>query len=216
MAAEFCAECTIFKESFESLSGDYSEETHRTPFRNFASLESSALLGCSLCQIIFQTWHSDRYFKIYKNHSLIQVKGYIWDKDDSENDSENDIGHSFESKIQGIYICYEDSNTGFTLYNFTDAGISMEQFSEYQNASCQIIDPNAPDSISQIVSLASKWVQNCRQTHQNCGSYHTKTEPKVLPTRLIDVGTDIPNQPPRLFVPLRHLRSLEYIALSYA
>jgi hypothetical protein len=212
MAAMFCADCTIFKETFESFGGDCSDETYRTPFGSLASLERSALLGCSLCQIIYQTWHYDKYSEIYEEHSPVQVCGYVWD----ELDFENGIGDGSESKIQGIYIRYENSGTGFTLSDFTDGRIDEEQFGEYQNASRQIIDPNAPDSIGKIASLASTWVQNCRQTHQNCGSYHTKMGPKVLPTRLIDVGTDIPDQPPKLFIPLRHLRSLEYIALSYA
>ncbi|KAF4949260.1 hypothetical protein FGADI_9031 [Fusarium gaditjirri] len=207
-----CAECTIFKKAFESFGGDYSEEeTQRTPFEDLASLERSALLGCSLCQIIYQAWHYERYSEIYKEDSPIHVKGYIWDQDDSENGTED----SSESKIQGIYICYEGSNTGFTLSDFTDGRISEEAFGAYQNASRQIIDPNTPDSVGKIASLASAWIRNCRQTHQNC-SYHAKRVPKVLPTRLIDVGTDVPGQPPKLFVPLRHLRSLEYIALSYA
>ncbi|KAI1068956.1 hypothetical protein LB507_006175 [Fusarium sp. FIESC RH6] len=212
MEAKFCAECTIFKEAFESFSGDYSDETQRMPFEGLASLERSALLDCPLCQIIYQTWHYDKYSELFMEDSPIHVSGYI----EVEDDSESGTGDSSESQMQGIYICYEGSDTGFTLSDFTDGRIDEEKFGDYQKASRQIIDPNAPGSVGKIASLASTWIQNCRQTHQNCASYHAKRVPKVLPTRLVDVGTDAPDQPPKLFVPLHHLRSLEYIALSYA
>ncbi|RGP70263.1 hypothetical protein FSPOR_4163 [Fusarium sporotrichioides] len=201
MAVILCVECTVFKEGFESLSGDCFEETNRAPFQNFATLERSASLGCALCQIIYQTWHRQRYSEEYKENSLIEVQGYILDDPD---------------RTQGIFIYYEGSRTnGFTLADFMDRKVSQEQFSQYQTACRQIIDPNTPDGISQIASLASTWIRSCRQTHQNCGSYSATREPKVLPTRLIDVSTDALSQP-RLVIPLPHPPGFEYIALSYA
>ncbi|WXC44630.1 hypothetical protein QX201_004365 [Fusarium graminearum] len=195
-----CAECTIFKDSFESLNENSPKGIYRTPFQNFTALERSAFLGCKLCQIIYQTWHHERYSEKYKKDSPIDVEGYV---------------RNLESRSQGIFTSYQDSTIGgFTLADFTHNKVSEEQFGQYKTACRQIIDPHTPEAIVQIASLASTWIRTCRETHQHCQSYYEKGEPRVLPTRLVDVGTDF--NPPRLFVPQRHLGSFEYIALSYA
>lgn len=223
-----CTECTTFKENFESLSVGHRDHTYRTPFKNHASLERSALSGCLLCRIIYQTWHIVKYSKTYKEGSPIRVIGRVWGRNDSDSDSENDRDseNDHDNKIQNllpprlreksIFIHYADSGKDFILEDCTYSGIDEKQFGEFQHLLCHTIDRDAPHCITKIASLASEWLQNCRQTHHNCCLYHIKGESKVLPTRLVDVGTDIPGQPPRLFIPLRHLRSLEYIALSYA
>ncbi|KAK6709921.1 hypothetical protein SNK05_004397 [Fusarium graminearum] len=194
-----CAECTIFKDSFESLNENSPEGIYRTPFQNFTALERSAFLGCKLCQIIYQTWHHESYSEKYKKDSPIEVTGYV---------------RNLKSRNQGIFISYQDSTIGgFTLADFTHNLVSEEQFNQYRTACRRIIDPHIPHAIVKIASLASTWIRTCRQTHQHCRSYSDKSEPKILPTRLVDVGTDV--NPPRLFIPQRHLRSFEYIALSY-
>lgn len=195
-----CAECTAFKQDFESLDED-NPDTERQPFQNFGALEKSASLGCVLCHIIYETWKGENYSETYKKDFLINVVGYA---------------NKLMSRTQGIYISYEGSYTGFTLADVTNDGLSEEQFRQYQIARRQIIDPNTTDGIDRIASLASKWIRTCRQTHRNCRSYSDKRETKVLPTRLIDVGTKAVSQAPRLFIPTRHLPSFEYIALSYA
>ncbi|SPJ84113.1 related to tol protein [Fusarium torulosum] len=221
MAPTLCDECSLFKETFESFTGDYSIDTFRTPFPNLTSLENSALSGCSLCQMIYQSWHCNQYHMKFKEQLPIEVKGSVEIEDDSETsfdrDSQNDTGDSYKSKDQRIFIYQKGLSMRFLLRDFHEDWVDEQGFSEYQNAFRQIADLGAPDSIDKVCSLASKWIRNCDQTHQHCGSSHTSNrEPKVLPTRLIDVGTDSLGQPPRLFIPRRHSRSFEYAALSYA
>jgi hypothetical protein len=221
MAPTLCDECSLFKEKFENITGDYSGSTSRTLFPNLISLENSGLSGCALCQMIYQSWHCNQYYMRFKEQLPFEVRGSVEIEDDSEtssdSDSQNDTGDSYKSKVQRIFIYQEGLSMGFLLGDFDEDGVNEQAFSEYQNAFRQIADLSAPDSIDRVCSLASTWIRNCDQTHQHCGSSHTsKREPKVLPTRLIDVGSDSLDHPPTVFIPQRHLRSFEYVALSYA
>ncbi|XEV04495.1 hypothetical protein FSHL1_009782 [Fusarium sambucinum] len=202
MALMLCDDCLMFKESYERLTKNSPEYINRTPFHDFAALEKSAFLGCTLCQIIHQTWYQRRYSEKYKKDSRIKVKGYT---------------AILGSRRHGIHVWSEDSIAGgFTLAGVNHQEVTEDQFSQYKTAWRQITDPNTPERISQITSLASMWIRKCQQTHHSCESYSAKKEPQILPTRLIDVGTDDPSQPPRLFIPQPHHGSLEYVTLSYA
>ncbi|KAL6918353.1 hypothetical protein FSST1_009848 [Fusarium sambucinum] len=202
MAVMLCAECTAFKETLESLTEHSSEGVHRAQFRNFAALEKSSFMGCTLCQIIHQTWHHKRYSKRYKKDPLINVAAYR---------------RNYGTWTREIFIDHEGSIfCGFSLADFKHSEVGEEQFSQYQTAWREIARISSPDRIGQIIPLASMWIRNCRQDHQNCISYYARRETKVIPTRLIDVGADDPGRPPSLFIPLPHQDSMEYIALSYA
>ncbi|KAH6959432.1 heterokaryon incompatibility protein-domain-containing protein [Fusarium avenaceum] len=219
MATTFCNECKLFKEEFESLDGS-GEVFKRAPFPNLVALKDSALSGCSLCQIIFQSWHYNKDSARFQENTPFEVVGFLAFKDNSENsdgdDSQHDSEDNYEPNSQRLSIWQHAVQLAFSLGSLNQNGFGIREFGEHQKASRQVIDLGAPGSIDKVCSLALKWIRNCDKAHERCGEYHANSEPKIIPTRLIDVGTDNHGQPPRLFIPQRHLRSLKYVALSYA
>lgn len=219
MATTFCNECKLFKEEFESLD-DSGEVLKRAPFPNLVALKDSALSGCSLCQIIFQSWHYNKDSAKLQENTPFELVGFVELEDNSENsdgdDSQNNSEDNYEPHSQTLMIHQRAVRSGFHLGSLNQDGFGEQEFGEHQKASRQVIDLGVPGSIGEVCSLASTWIRKCDKAHQRCRAYHTNTEPKIIPTRLIDVGTDSHGQPPRLFIPQRHLRSLKYVALSYA
>lgn len=219
MATTFCNECKLFKEKFESLD-DSGEVAVRAPFPNLVALKDSALSGCSLCQIIFQSWCYNKDAAKFRENTPFEVLGFVEFENTSENsdgdDSQNDSKDNYVPHSQRLMIQQWAVKLGFRLGSLNQDGFGEQEFGEHQKAFRQVIDLVAPGSIGEICSLASTWIRNCDEAHDRCRAYHTNSEPKIIPTRLIDVGTDRHGQPPRLLIPQRHLRSLKYVALSYA
>ena len=71
-----------------------------------------------------------------------------------------------------------------------------------------------------MYSLIQKWLENCRENHATCKAVSQQVESKVLPKRLIDVGTADGVETPRVIrteelVAKGGFRKIVYAALSY-
>ncbi|KAL4724391.1 hypothetical protein ACLX1H_009005 [Fusarium chlamydosporum] len=118
-------------------------------------------------------------------------------------------------EILSVKVWQRGTSCSTYLNVLFNSGGQEQAFETYKGMIGQLQDPSSNDGLESIARLTSKWIQDCRNTHSQCGS---QSGTGCLPTRLIDVGTEDDTKPPRLFVPEQDQKSktLEYAALSYA
>ena len=78
-----------------------------------------------------------------------------------------------------------------------------------------ILDPSSSRGLKRIIQSGKQWLHVCRSDHVGCVNIGSG-EKNVLPTRLIDVGSQVEDVMPRLHVSDQDTQDIEYVALSYA
>ncbi|EYB27148.1 hypothetical protein FG05_12594 [Fusarium graminearum] len=207
MAELLCSDCLLFEESLQNYSSKYS---HRTLKSNITSLKESAQQGCSLCRVIYQSFIYDEGILSQNAEAPIE----IWTKDSViDPDSQESRLDILSVKVQ-----QRGSNRSTPLPVLFNGGSQEQAFESYKGLVGQIEDPTSDQGIKNLACLTASWIQNCRNTHSQCGHRVFSVDIDVVPTRLIDVGTNNSSQPPRLCLPRkdRSSENIEYVALSYA
>ncbi|OBS20316.1 hypothetical protein FPOA_06689 [Fusarium poae] len=207
MPDPLCSDCLSFQDSLKTYSYKSSSQILKP---NITSLEQSAKQGCELCRVTYQ--------------SLIYAKGVSFqDTEASIKITTKDsvfYPESPEDRFEILSIDiqqlgYTDSTYLTVLFN---DGAQEQAFKTYSELIGRIQDTDTDEGIESLIHMTSKWIQNCQSTHSQCGHQNIPNSINRVPTRLIDVGTNDDNQPPRLFIPSQDQASenLEYVALSYA
>lgn len=207
MAELLCSDCLLFEESLQNYSSKYSQRTLKS---NITSLKESAQQGCSLCRVIYQSFIYDEGILSQNAEAPIEIstKDSVIDPDSKES----------RLDILSVKVQQRGSNRSTPLPVLFNGGSQEQAFESYKRLVGQIEDPTSDQGIKNLACLTVSWIQNCRNTHSQCGHRVFSVDIDVVPTRLIDVGTNNRSQPPRLCLPRKDQSSenIEYVALSYA
>ncbi|KAL9115202.1 MAG: hypothetical protein Q9227_000996 [Pyrenula ochraceoflavens] len=221
ISRNLCSSCALF------------EERCRTEWRfghtlapNLLFLEKSASNGCSLCQLVYQSC-------IYEGYTgqiswiIKPIILYLWAynlNDDSEN-SDSDNGDDDHPSWR-LWVLFGD-DIAFSLWvmnapskppawcdpdycgSISNLRLTHSSEANYSN-----------EGVEAIITLAKTWALNCRLHHTKCtgsGNISGQCEGNILPTRLIDVGSEGDEISPKLVITDQNsVLGAEYVALSYA
>jgi hypothetical protein len=199
-----CLDCLLFEKSLQTSALTYSYQTLKP---NFQSLEESAHRGCPLCRVIYQSSFYDEVVSLQDAQTPIDIMA---------KDSTIDTFPQEERlEILTVRVQHRGSLNSMYLPILPNCGGQKQAFEAYQESVGQLQDPTSGEGLESIVRLTSEWIQDCQNTHTDCGP-HIQSDLDYLPTRLIDVGTEDHTQLPRLYLPDPGIKDLKYVALSYA
>ncbi|CZR49541.1 uncharacterized protein FPRO_15900 [Fusarium proliferatum ET1] len=225
MAKSLCVLCSSFIESFgEVEDANWSSRLRVAP--NIHSLRSQARTGCHLCQIIYQScfylhtvsWeHQDYPITIFAsppgNYNPYNVDYNEYCK--MVYDTEDEDGLPFRNlnpRQLRLSISVGENGKGRIHYLPVVGGNDIRKEG---GMSFAFSNSSTPHGLHEIIQSAKEWLLICRNGHVGC-SNSASSEKHVLPTRLIDVGSQIEERMPRLHITSQDTRDIEYAALSYA
>ncbi|UZP45656.1 hypothetical protein NXS19_013468 [Fusarium pseudograminearum] len=202
MTEFLCTACSRFASDF----GKVGQEGWR-PILNIApdfhSLVKLARGGCSFCQIVYQSCCYAETVSYERDTLPIRVQVWV------EPDSYIIIGDEGQSRSHFFPLVMDKGSEKVTTLSES-------------HADEPIINLCSRGGVDDAVALAKFWILECDNSHTACNDHtRTKQQLKVIPTRLIDVGSTDGGRPPRIYIPY-HLdledvdADVEYAALSYA
>ncbi|KAF9767937.1 hypothetical protein IL306_014832 [Fusarium sp. DS 682] len=205
MSEVLCSDCLLFEQSMQNPALGYSSQTLKP---NFTSLQESARQGCTLCRLIYQSsfYAEDVSFQDAQTPIDIMTKHSTIDT----------LSQEDRLEILTVRVQLQGATNSMYLPILSNCGGQKQAFEAYQGLVGQLQDPNSDEGLESIVRLASEWIESCRNTHIHCVHGDIQNDSRCSPTRLIDVGTEDPTQPPKLFIPDQGAKAVEYVALSYA
>lgn len=224
MTKSLCASCSGFVKSFgEVEDANWSHKLDVAP--NIHSLRSQARNGCHLCQIIYQS--------CFYSHA---VSGKHWDYPitifASPPRSYNPYDVDYNEYRRMVYDTEEEDGLPFrnlrprqlelSIYIGETAEGMVHYLPVVRNndirneggMSFAISNPSTPRGLQRILQSAKEWLLTCRNGHVGC-SNSASSDKHVRPTRLIEVGSQVGERMPRLYIPSQDTRDIEYAALSY-
>lgn len=232
MAKSLCVSCSGFVESFgEVEDANWSSSLKVAP--NIHSLRSQARNGCPLCQIIYQScfysqtlsWqHQDCPISISAHSPPPHPYNPYEDNYDEfckiAHDTEEEDGLPFRNlRPRELELTIQVGSGGKGGSHYLPVAENDNTQKEGDKSSSQtryaILDPCSPRGLQRIIQLGKQWLHVCRSDHVECVDTGS-SEKNVLPTRLIDVGSQAEEAMPRLHVSDQDTRGIEYAALSYA
>ncbi|KAF4342848.1 hypothetical protein FBEOM_3193 [Fusarium beomiforme] len=205
MSETLCSDCSLFEKSLQNRALDYS---HQTLKANFRSLHESAHQGCALCRLIYQSSFYDEGVSSQDTQTPIDIM--------AKNSTINALSQEDLLEILTVRVQQQDAAHSMYLPILSTCGGQTQAFEAHRGLAGQLEDPTSDEGLNKIVNLTSNWIQSCRNTHRYCEHASTYNDMVCSPTRLIDVGTEDQAQLPKLFIPEKGCKNLEYVALSYA
>lgn len=213
MTDSLCDTCKQFAKEFADI--DVKESIpRRTIAPNVYKLKESALNGCPLCQIIFQSFcyqvsksnwtetlaiHLSVY-KVLRHYKTVIAEG----QDPKEPEVWCGIGTDIDHSRWHPLPLVTDGDQG--------AGIGEPILRNARS----IADLSSAEGVEKAVALASRWIHSCSANHEKCRIQPEGFDPiKTIPTRLIDVGSSDGAVSPKIVI-TNHSFDIEYLALSYA
>lgn len=225
MTQSLCDPCSGFIKSFgEVEDANWTSRLKVAP--NIHSLLSQARTGCHLCQIIYQSylyshavsWKHQDYPITIRASPPRSYNPYDVDYNEYRKmvyDTEEDDGLPFRNlqpRQLELSIDVGENGKGMT-HNLPIVG--NNDIRKERGMSFAISKSNTPQGLQRILQAAKEWLLICRNGHVGC-SNSASSEKHVLPTRLIDVGSQVEERMPRLHITSQDTRDIEYAALSYA
>ncbi|KAH7247842.1 heterokaryon incompatibility protein-domain-containing protein [Fusarium solani] len=228
MTELLCPACSRFAKDFgEVEQDDWCSVLDVAP--DIHSLRVLAQNGCPLCQVIY-------HFCLYNAEVLWKKQTYPIRITASPRlcfDPNGEDANKFYNRFGDVgddlpFGCQypRPLELGITVgenvvgYLYPLPVVTNESASRSANMPCShennpIMDIRSPNGFGQAVSLAKKWILECRNSHIKCNpSPHS--ECKTIPTRIIDVGSEDDEQLPRIYIPDQLTYGIENAALSYA
>ncbi|KAJ4012729.1 hypothetical protein NW752_005998 [Fusarium irregulare] len=221
MTEPLCAACSRFVDDI----GEVEEEGWETILHlapDFFSLAKLAQDGCPLCKVVYQSC-CFRETVSYERQTLpISVRAWaraLRRIGEEGNDDELPFGDQCPKQLV-LLVSIGDSGKGRSHVLPVALKEDTEKPTETPDldAAKPVINLCSSKGIDEAVALAKYWMLQCDRCHIQCKvRSQTQPPPRVLPTRLIDVGSIDREELPRLYVPnpADH-GGLEYAALSYA
>lgn len=231
MTESLCTACSCFANDFGEV-----EQRGWTSILNIApdfhSLAELAQNGCPLCQTVYQSCCYIETVSYERDTLPIRVRASAphgvghdsysdcdsiegGDDDDDELPFRNQyprqldltviIGEKGQGRSHNLSLVIENGSERSTNTSGLDTGKP-------------IINLCSRKGVDDAVALTKCWMLECETSHIKCNvRSHTKQQSRVLPTRLIDVGSIDEEEIPKIYVPdPPNHENLEYTALSYA
>lgn len=226
MAEFLCTACSRFANDFGKVGQEgWSPILNVAP--DFHSLAKLARGGCSLCQIVYQSCCYAETVSYERDTLPIRVRAWMEPDSYSEFADEEDDGLPFRDEYpRRLFLIVTIGEEGQSRSHFLplvmDKGAEKATTLSESHTDEPIINLCSSGGVDDAVALAKHWILECDNSHTACNDHpRTKQQPKVVPTRLIDVGSTHGGRPPRVYIQnfLDHedvVADVEYAALSYA
>ncbi|SCO58630.1 related to tol protein [Fusarium fujikuroi] len=224
MTQSLCDPCSGFIKSFgEVEDANWSCRLEVAP--NIHSLRSQARTGCHLCQIIYQScFYSERLSWKHQDDPIAifasPPRSYNPYKVDYNefckivHDTEEEDGLPFRNlRPRQLELSINIGEKGKGRSHGLPV-VGNNDIRKEGGLSFATSNPSTPHGLQRILQSAKEWLLKCRNGHVGCCN-SASSDKHIQPTRLIEVGSQVEERMPRLYIPSQDARDIEYAALSY-